>query len=63
MMANLRKKSQITLREKSHWEFAIAVSRKTDSSTMLNKIAIVLTKQAIIGSITSIARGDPQAIK
>ena len=40
-MVNLRKnhkKSQITLREKLYCEFAIVVARKTDSSSMLNKI-------------------------
>jgi len=42
-MANLRKKtaekSEITLRENARCEFAIAVSHKTDSTSMLNKIA------------------------
>jgi len=38
-MANLQKKSQIMLREKWHCEFAIAVSRKAGSFSMLNKIA------------------------
>jgi len=41
-MANLRKiveKPRITLREKSHREFAIPVSRETGSSRMVNKIA------------------------
>jgi len=47
-----RKKSQILLREKSHC-----------SSSMLNKIRITLTKRTLIGSITSIARTNPKAIK
>jgi len=34
-----KKKSKITLQEKLHCEFAIAVSRETGSSSKLNKIA------------------------